>query len=331
MKFRRLAGLVGLMAAVPFGVAVVSDSLDAQATNAAAAAATASDQVPSQYRALVNKAGSMCDGISAGIIAAQLNQESGWNPKASSPVGAQGIAQFMPSTWAAVGKDYSGDGKADVWDPADAIPAEGKYMCDQLSQIDADIKAGTIKSTDSPVSLALAAYNAGLGSVEAAGGVPEYDETKNYVATITANAAKYETSTTASDTATGGEVQASGDVQGALEWAKGIAADDSHGYVLGAEGPNYDCSGLSQAFMAKLGVSLVHKADTQARDDRGTIVASLDQAKPGDLLFYGTSSYYYHVAIYAGDNMMVSADNPASGINYEAVYGSPSLIRRFVK
>ncbi|MBJ6636958.1 lytic transglycosylase domain-containing protein [Streptomyces sp. DHE7-1] len=56
------------------------------------------------------------------LLAALLTQESGFNPKARSQVGAQGIAQFMPSTWEMHGVDGNGDGKKDVWDPEDAIP-----------------------------------------------------------------------------------------------------------------------------------------------------------------------------------------------------------------
>lgn len=328
MKRRRLVAGGVLVLFGPLVVAsLIDDSTSQQAADSVVASTTASDQVPSQYRTLVNKAGSMCDGITPGIIAAQITQESAWNPKAGSPAGAQGIAQFMPSTWASIGKDYSGDGDADVWDPADAIPTEGKYMCDQLSAVKAAISAGKIKSGSDPVKLALAAYNAGIGAVIDAGGVPAYQETQNYVSVITANAARYETATSAS----GGTVEASGSVKEALDWAKSIAADDSHQYVWGASGPNYDCSGLAQAFMARLGIQVVHLADSQAKDSRGTTVPSLDQAKPGDLIFYGTPANYYHVAIYAGNDMMVSADNESSGINYEAVYGSPSLIRRFVK
>lgn len=69
-------------------------------------------RVPAAYVGLVSRAGSMCPEIPAPVIAAQIQTESAWNPRAVSPVGAQGIAQFMPDTWAAAGRDWSGDGVA---------------------------------------------------------------------------------------------------------------------------------------------------------------------------------------------------------------------------
>lgn len=77
--------------------------------------------VPAEYEADVIRAGSICQVVTPSIIAAQIDQESNWNPKAGSSAGAQGIAQFMPSTWASAGKDGDGDGKADIWNPHDAI------------------------------------------------------------------------------------------------------------------------------------------------------------------------------------------------------------------
>jgi len=56
--------------------------------------------VPPEYRDLVDAAGAICEGITPGLIAAQIAQESGWNPTITSPVGAAGIAQFMPAPWA---------------------------------------------------------------------------------------------------------------------------------------------------------------------------------------------------------------------------------------
>lgn len=53
--------------------------------------------IPEQYRDAVEQSAHTA-GLPVGIIAAQIQQESGWNPTAISPVGARGIAQFMPAT-----------------------------------------------------------------------------------------------------------------------------------------------------------------------------------------------------------------------------------------
>jgi soluble lytic murein transglycosylase-like protein len=90
--------------------------------------------------------------------------ESNFDPNAGSPAGAQGIAQFMPSTAAAYGL-------RNPFDPVEAIDAQAHLMSDLLRQFG-----------DS--SLALAAYNAGPGPVEACGCVPAYPETQAYVSRI---------------------------------------------------------------------------------------------------------------------------------------------------
>lgn len=314
----KTACVVGVLLLAPAGVAVLID--EDQPT---ASGATASDKVPEQYRELVNSAGATCEGITPGIIGAQIQQESGWNPTATSGAGAQGISQFMPATWATAGKDHNGDGKADPLDPADAIPSQARYLCDQLAAVDAAIADGRLPAGSDRVELALAAYNAGLGAVLSAGGIPPYAETQNYVRVIKDNAPNFE------NAAPAGSGAASGDITQALEWAKQVAADDSHQYVWGAEGPdNYDCSGYSKAIMARVGIDLPRTANDQGHDERGTTVASIDQARPGDLLFWG-NGHYHHVAVYAGDGMMVSADTEATGINYEKVYDGVTLIKRF--
>jgi hypothetical protein len=98
------------------------------------------------------------------VLAAQLYAESGFNPFASSPAGAQGIAQFMPGT----ARSY---GLANPYDPMEAIDAQAHLMSDLLHKF-------------GKVSLALAAYNAGEGAVARFGGVPPFGETRAYVAKI---------------------------------------------------------------------------------------------------------------------------------------------------
>lgn len=157
--------------------------------------------VPEKYVAAVKKAASFCPEITAPLIAAQIETESGWNPKAVSGAGAQGIAQFMPFTWSSAGHDYSGDGKADIWDPNDAIPSQGKLMCENYRKVKADVAAGRLSTKNySTLDLALAAYNAGYGGMSNHGGLFfDTTETTKYPGTIRELARKYAANSSSSE------------------------------------------------------------------------------------------------------------------------------------
>ncbi|MGW7277388.1 peptidoglycan DD-metalloendopeptidase family protein [Streptomyces sp. NPDC054844] len=146
--------------------------------------------VPPEYLPWVLKAGSMCPEITAPVIAAQIEAESNWNPNASSPVGAQGLSQFMPGTWQNWGRDDDGDGQASPFDPADAIMAQGRYDCALAKQVVGYKNSGI--ASGPTLDLTLAAYNAGPGAVEQYGGIPPYTETQGYVARIKSLIPKYE-------------------------------------------------------------------------------------------------------------------------------------------
>jgi hypothetical protein len=121
--------------------------------------------VPAAYRGLVTSA-ALGAGLPPVLLAALLRSESGFDPRAVSPAGARGIAQFMPAT-------ARGLGLRDPFDPAEAIPAAARLL------------AGHLRALGS-VPLALAAYNAGPGAVQRYGGVPPFRETQAYVARIMA-------------------------------------------------------------------------------------------------------------------------------------------------
>ena len=135
--------------------------------------------VPPELVPLIEAAAGTCTGVSPALLAAQLDQESGFRADAVSPVGAQGLAQFMPGTWASWGRDGDGDGRADPFTPADAIPAQAAYLCSLLGDV--------ASLGGDPVRLALAAYNAGLGAVQRYGDVPPFAETQAYVTAVMAN------------------------------------------------------------------------------------------------------------------------------------------------
>ncbi len=121
--------------------------------------------VPGRFRAPLLAAASHWN-VSAALLAAQLMAESNFNPFATSSAGAEGIAQFIPSTAAAYGL-------RDPFDPVAAIEAQAHLMSDLIHQL------------GSPA-LALAAYNAGPAPVQACHCVPSIPETAAYVSRILA-------------------------------------------------------------------------------------------------------------------------------------------------
>ena len=114
------------------------------------------------YASLFTEAGQR-HGVNPALLTAVARAESGFDPAARSPAGAQGLMQFMPATARGLG--------IDPFDPAQAVDGAARLLKQHL---------GRFGSTE----LALAAYNAGPGAVVKHGGIPPYRETQDYVRKI---------------------------------------------------------------------------------------------------------------------------------------------------
>lgn len=96
------------------------------------------------------------------LVAAMVQQESRFKPRAKSPVGAMGLMQLMPRTGAWMGA-------TNLYDPVDNVKAGTKYLKYLNKRFGGD------------ETLIVAAYNGGEGNVKKYGGIPPFKETRDYV------------------------------------------------------------------------------------------------------------------------------------------------------
>lgn len=116
--------------------------------------------MPDQLNALIQEQADTQD-VDANLLKAVIKTESNFNPRAVSPVGAQGLMQLMPATAAGLGVTNS-------FDPAQNIQGGAKYLKGLITKYHSIPKA-------------VAAYNAGPGAVDKYQGIPPYKETTQYV------------------------------------------------------------------------------------------------------------------------------------------------------
>ena len=276
--------LVGPLVFVAGVAQVVLGGLSTGAPPSSTAVAT----IPQHYLILYEEAATTCQGLAWTVLAAigTIESDNGQSTlpgvhSGHNPAGAEGPMQFEPATfvrYATVGP--GGLVPANPYDPVDAIYSAAKMLC-------AD-------GAGSEATLANAVY--------------AYNHSWSYVNEVLSLAATYGASLSG-PSATRQAVAAE-----AVSYA---VAQLGKPYVCGGTGPaSFDCSGLVRAAYAAAGVALPRTAQEQY--DAGPVVAPVQQLKPGDLVFFGSSvSGIGHVGIYVGSGEMIDAPHSGTTVRME--------------
>lgn len=275
------APIVATLAAVTAGV---------PAPTTITATTFATKTIPLSYLRLYQQDAALCPGLSWTVLAGvgEVESDHGRAPVLVSAAGAQGPMQFEPATWRRYGVDGDRDGRADAFDPADAIPAAARYLC-------------ALHVTADPTD-ALVAYNCGNA------GPACRIVSASYAAQVLTWARRY-------GTTVGGVADT------AAVAVRAAMSQLGTPYLWGGESPaGFDCSGLVQWAYAHAGIALPRVAQDQY--DAGPAVANGDPLLPGDLVFFGAGpGAVSHVGLYLGDGRFVDAPHTGATVRVDILAG----------
>lgn len=150
---------------VPFSQPGSLSGLGSTASNWSSGANAPCEPLAPDVAGTLVKAAAARENLQEDLLRAVIEQESGFRPCAVSSKGARGLMQLMPATAQELGVK-------NALDPEENVNAGAKLLKQLLNKYNGDVR------------LALSAYNAGAGSVERAGGVPNIAETRNYLISI---------------------------------------------------------------------------------------------------------------------------------------------------
>ncbi|OZF01251.1 peptidase [Rhodococcus sp. 15-1189-1-1a] len=285
--------------------------------------------VPADFEPWIVKAGTVCPEVTAPIVAAQLEQEGGFDVNAhNAGSGADGPAQFMPATWAAKAVDGDGDGSKSTRSIPDAVMTQAAYDCELAGIAKESLASGAL--TGDLTELYLSMYNCGPGATLSQGQVCQNTETLDYVAKIPRAAAeKFAVAVAVHDGGPGlvaGGPFGNNVVAAAMAWlgttyawgggdqggpTKGVSDGGGRADMIGDfDKVGFDCSGLVLYAVAQASggaIVLPHQDSAQIADPRGRVVATAAELAPGDII----QPHSGHIFIWLGNNQVVEA--PQSG------------------
>jgi hypothetical protein len=238
---------------------------------------------------LYHDAAATCPGLPWPVLAAVGKIESDHGRSTASGVrsgensaGAGGPLQFLAGTWAAYGVDADGDGRADRYNPADAVYGAARYLC--------------ANGAGNPSTLRAALY--------------AYNHAGWYVAAVLHQAAAYVTAPMPGS---------GGDAGLALAFALAQVGTPYEFGGTGADG-RFDCSGLTQAAWDVAGVQLPRTSEEQWLDLPHIAEAQLQPGdlvffNPGEF----RPGLPGHVGLYIGNGYMVDAPHTGAVVRLEPI------------